>query len=58
MSSSAQSANEQVSLGPKPEAAAPDAARFIGRLAYYPNPVDGRACPLPSGRFYAPQLRD
>ncbi len=42
MSSSAQLANAQLSLGPKPEAISPDAAPLSKRLRYYLNPVDGR----------------
>ncbi|HEU0139267.1 MAG TPA: SulP family inorganic anion transporter [Bryobacteraceae bacterium] len=58
MSSSAQVANVQVSLGPKPEATTPDAAPLFKRLLYYINPVDGRYEDLRKGNRALNVFRD
>lgn len=58
MSSSAQVANARVSLGPKPEATAPDAAPLFKRLLYYLNPVDGRYEDLRKGNLGLNIFRD
>lgn len=58
MSSSAQVANVQVSLGPKPEATTPDAAPLFKRLLYYLNPFDGRYEDLKKGNRALNVFRD